>query len=287
MTIIETMLQKSKAQRLTPPPNAQVATPIPLAHAHPEPATGPPLHPYPLGIDQEAARQNRLLISGVHGEDRAAMAAYGMLRTRLLQRTRAHGWSTIGVTSPAPRDGKSLTTLNLALSIARESSSTVVLLDCDLCNPSICHLLGIAPPVELREYFLSDARDPGELFVTIGVDHLILAGNTIPVDDSAELLATPRLKELLDFIRRRVVNPFILIDLPPLLSPDDALVVAPRVDALMLVASEGSTPRAELNKALAIASGFPIAGLVLNCSTETTGKYSYDYGYRAGSLPRG
>jgi len=300
MTIIETMLQKTKAQRLAAQPATQGASPIPLghpsaiplahapmplAHAVPEPSVEP-LHPYHLGIDQEAARQNRLLISGVP-EDRGAMAAYGMLRTRLLQRTRAHNWSVIGVTSPAPRDGKSLTVVNLALSMARENTSTVVLLDCDLCNPSVCHLLGIAPPVELHEYFLDDARDPSELFVTIGVDRLILAGNTLPVDDSAELLASPRTKELLDFIRRRVPNPFILIDLPPLLSPADALVVAPRVDALLLVASEGSTPRTELNKALAIAAGFPIAGLVLNCSTEKRGKYTYDYGYRAKSLPRG
>ena len=239
-----------------------------------------------LAIDPVAARENRLLL-GMEQKDRGAMAAYGMLRTRLLHRARAKGWTTIAVTSASPQDGKSLTALNLSLSLARERNSSVVLLDCDLCNPSVCHLLGIAPPVELREYFQQKSRAPGELFVSIGIDNLLIAGNTAPTEQSAELLGSSRLEELLEFIKRSTVNPLILIDLPPIVSPDDALVVAPRVDALLIVASQEITSRADLQKALELASHFPVAGLVLNRATGVTGKYTYGYGYGAAPMPRG
>ncbi len=69
----------------------------------------------------------------------------------------------------------------------------------------------------------------------------------------------------------------ILIDLPPILVTDDALVVAPKIDAVLVVASEGSTSRSELEKALQLVSEFPVAGVVLNRASETSADYNYAY----------
>jgi protein-tyrosine kinase len=282
MTIIESALERAKALKAGRPAPHMPATPAmvnrPNRRAHDGPAPSILFQPHRVSVDPRAARENRLLVNSAVQEDRPAIAAYGMLRTRLLHRARSKGWVTIGVTSPAPQDGKSLTALNLSLSLAREQNSTVALIDLDMRNPSMCRCLGIEPPVELRDFFEQKVPTPQDLFMSIGVDNLIVAGSTTPTNLASELLASTRLEELLEFTKRSVTSPLILIDLPPLLSPDDALVVAPRVDALLLVASEGVTPIAELKRALQLMSEFPIAGLVFNRSSETSAQYAYGYG---------
>src|SRR6187200_3467011 len=77
--------------------------------------------------------QNRVLVPESDRALRATgAAAYRMLRTRLLQRCRSNNWRTIGITSPGQGAGKSLTSLNLALTIAREGNNNVFLIDLDM-----------------------------------------------------------------------------------------------------------------------------------------------------------
>jgi Mrp family chromosome partitioning ATPase len=233
----------------------------------------------PSSVNRTLCRDQRVLLHGPDDRDSAPVAAYRMLRTRLLQRTRTNKWTTIAVTSAGPNDGKTLTAINLALSMSREKSRQVVLLDMDMRKPGICRTLGVSPPRELRTCLeLGDHfRDP---FFTIDDENLLLAGSTTPTDQASELLASRHFDELLGVIKEGVVNPVVLIDLPPVLVTDDALVVAPKIDAMLVVASEGVTGRAELAKALQLLSEFPIAGLVLNRAAESTP--GYDYGYNAG-----
>jgi protein-tyrosine kinase len=290
MTIIEAALEKTKALRGSrPEPQGQSASraemnarrvndTLPLA----PPSTQ--IVGHRVSFDPERARENRVLLSSSVPTDRGVIAAYGMLRTRILHRARANGWQTVGVTSAAPQDGKSLTAVNLALSMAREKNSVVILLDLDMHNPSVCRTLGITPPTELRQFFECGVETPADLFMSIGVDNLLVAGNVSPAENSAELLASSRLEELLAYIRNSTTSPVILIDLPPVLSPEDTLVVAPRIDSLVLVASEGKTPRAELQKAGELLADFRVIGMVLNRSSETVQGYGYgyEYGYKRG-----
>jgi protein-tyrosine kinase len=291
MTIIEAALEKTKALRGTRPaphPHVQPGTPAPPYTQRPlDPGVLPTtqIHARRVPFDPHHARENRLLLSASVPEDRGMVAAYGMLRTRILHQVRSKGWHTIGVTSAAPKDGKSLTSVNLALSLAREKNSVVVLLDLDMRNPSVCRTLGITPQSELRDFFEQRIDTPEDLFMSIGIDNLLVAGSVTATQNSAELLASARLEELFTFIVGATTNPLILIDLPPVLSPDDALVVAPRIDALVLVASEGITPRADLQKASELLAGFPVAGLVLNRSSDSSQKYGYGYGYGDGQTP--
>lgn len=288
MTIIEAALEKTKSLRgMRPASPGQPAMAPSYVRRPPEPGVVPTtqIQARRVQFEPHMARENRLLLSASVAEDRGTVAAYGMLRTRILHRVRSKGWHTIGVTSAAPKDGKSLTAVNLALSLARENNSVVVLLDLDMRNPSVCRTLGITPAKELRDFFEQRIPTPDDLFMSIGIENLIIAGSLTATQNSAELLASTRLEELLQFIRSSTTNPLILIDLPPVLSPDDALVVAPRIDAIVLVASEGITPRADLQKASELLAEFPIAGLVLNRSSDASQKYGYGYGYGDGQTP--
>ncbi len=226
-----------------------------------------------------SCRRHRILLEGSAGNSKlvkrnaSALAAYRMLRTRILQRARAQSWTTIAVTSPAAGEGKSMTTLNLALSIARERNSNVFLLDLDMRNPSICRYLGVKPPHPLLDYFRGQCT-VSDTFFSIGVENLTLAGSLTGTDQSSELLSTSLLESLFAEIREHSTRPLILIDLPPVLRNDDTLVVAPRVDALLLVLAEGDSRRDAATRSIEVLHDYNIAGIVLNRSRTTmTGDY--------------
>jgi protein-tyrosine kinase len=231
-----------------------------------------------VSVDENQCRERRVLLGKSKADDTGAAAAYRMLRTRLLHRVRTKGWTTIAVTSAGQNDGKTLTAINLALSMAREKNREIVLLDLDMRNPGVCRVLGVHPPRELRAY-LEQGEHMRELFFSIGSDNLLIAGSTTPTEQASELLASPRFSELLRVVREGAVNPVVIIDLPPVLLTDDALVVAPKIDAVLLVASEGFTGRADLSKALQLLSEFDIAGVVLNRAADSTAGYEYGYDY--------
>lgn len=228
-------------------------------------------------IDLSVCRASRVLIDEAGVKDSSAVAAYRILRTRLLQRARSQQWTTIGVTSAGVGDGKSLTTLNLALSLARDRNSEVVVIDLDMRSPALCRYLGVTPPRQLLDYFEQRVRVE-EVFFSIGVEKLLLASGTVATESASELLGTACFEELKEYIARHTINPIVLIDLPPLLHTDDTLVIAPRVDAMLLVAAEGRTERAALNKALELLKDRNLAGVVLNRAIETTSPYDYGYG---------
>jgi protein-tyrosine kinase len=230
-----------------------------------------------MELDREYCRERRILTDSDAESEGSAVAAYRMLRTRLVHRARAQQWTTIAVTSAGPNDGKTLTALNLAFSMAREKSREIVLLDMDMRNPSVCRTLGVEPPRQLRDY-LEYAGGTEGMFFSVGRDNLYIAGSTIPTQQASELLASPRFDELIGDLKQGTVNPIVLIDLPPVLVTDDALVVAPRIDAILVVASEGLTSRADLQKAVSLLSEFTLAGVVLNRAVETTPGYDYGYG---------
>jgi Mrp family chromosome partitioning ATPase len=89
------------------------------------------------------------------------------------------------------------------------------------------------------------------------------------------MLAGPRLEELLAHIRRRSPDACVLVDLPPVNVTDEALLVGPRVDAFLMVVSEGKTERKDLAQALSTLSEFTVLGVVVNRSSDShTSAYS-------------
>jgi capsular exopolysaccharide synthesis family protein len=230
-----------------------------------------------IKYDARSCSDNRILVPDDVGPAKpGASDAYNMLRTRLLQRTRANGWTSIAITSPGPDEGKSVTALNLALSIARERNNSVFLLDLDIRNPSICRHLGISPKVDVVK-FLTGEVAPETIFFSIGVENLILAGSAMRVEQSSELLSSGRLEELFAYIRSMASHPLIIVDMAPVLSTADVLVVAPKVDASLLVVTQGKTRRESLARTIELLSDYTVAGVVLNKSTEVLSDYYGSY----------
>jgi protein-tyrosine kinase len=250
------------------------------------PARGPveaPLPPRPeypeLVCDREAAVRNRILLPGTPlASDGGITAAYRMIRARLQNLISTNSWRTLAITSPGPGEGKSVTALNLALSFSRDESKSVFLVDLDMRNPTVCKYLGVRPEYSVVDYFSGNCP-PQNLFFSVGTGSLAIAGNIDSSDVASELLAGDRLEHLFSYIGSVAPNSLVLIDLPPILITDEALMIAPRVDATMLVVADGQTRRDSLMRARQLLADYTFAGIVLNKSSESAGKAGYYYGY--------
>lgn len=238
---------------------------------HSAKASGPMVRLEPLSsaaISPEACEQFRVLLTESQlREYPAADASYRLLRSRLQNRLKQNNWFSLAIASPTQSDGKTITSLNLAISIAREKQKPVYLLDLDMRNPSICRFLGIGDIRPLPDYFLGLAK-PEDVLVQTSIPNLVIAGALTSAQDASELLAGPRFNELLAHIRLRSPDALVLVDLPPINLTDEALLIAPRVDALLVVVSEGLTQRKDLAQALSTIGEFTVTGVVINRSSE-------------------
>jgi Mrp family chromosome partitioning ATPase len=219
-----------------------------------------------VDFNVQTCDESRLLVPG--GDQalaRSGEASYRVLRTRILHRARANGWKAIGFTSPGPGEGKSVTVSNIALSAAREMNSNVFLVDLDLRNPSVPRYFGVKPPVDLVDFMSGNCPVEKALF-SVGINNLLVAGSGAGNSASSELVAAGRHLELFDYARSISSQPLILVDLPPVLSTDEALVVAPQLDAIFMVIGEGVTRRDGLGRAVELLAEFNFAGIILNRS---------------------
>jgi len=190
--------------------------------------------------------------------------AYKMLRTQVLQRLKENDWNVLAITSPGTGEGKTLTALNLAVSLAMEVKHTVLLVDANLRHPSLHEHLGLPGRPGLSDY-LSKDTPLSELFVhPRGIDHLTVLPGGDAMLNSAEMLNSPKMSRLVDELKTRYASRIVIFDLPPVLDAADAMAFTPYVDATLLVVEEGKTRRKEIERALDLLSGTNVLGTVLN-----------------------
>lgn len=205
-------------------------------------------------------------------ENTSAAKSYKMLRTQVLQRMLANGWNALAITSPAPGDGKTLTAINLAISLAREVNYTVLLVDLDMQNPSIHKYFGYEPTHSLDDYLFKDVPLSNVLF-NPGIDRLVVLPSNKQRAGSSEILSSKKVKAFVEEIKHRYPSRFVIFDLPPALYADDAIAFAPLVDAMLLVVAESETKKEEVRDTLDLLKGYPILGSVLNKSAESVSFY--------------
>ncbi len=208
-------------------------------------------------------------------QDESVRSAYKMLRTRALRRIRQNNWHVIGVTSASQGDGKSLTAVNLALSLAREVTLSVVLLELDLRRPTICRQFDVAPSKGLSDYLDGSAELDEVLFRPEGTERIAILPNTEVYENSSETISSPKVATLISELRGSDPGRIIICDLPPYLATDDVLAFTPLADAFLIVVSEGRTSRDVLQKGIDILQELPLLGVVLNRSEDAVTGYYY------------
>lgn len=202
---------------------------------------------------------------GVVRMDRSVLAeSFKMLRNQVLQRLRADGHKLLAVTSPRGIEGKSLTAVNLALTIAADYDTAVLLVDADLSGQGLQKMFGLEGARGLGDH-LAHGVPIAELLVNPGVARFVLlpAGQQATLN-SAELLATKAAQQLILEMKQRYPDRLIIIDLPPALDTADALAFLPQVDTTLVVVEEHTTSLQDLERMADLLAPFNLIGTVMS-----------------------
>ena len=232
---------------------------------------------------QAEVLQQQRIITGK--DDNLVREEYKILRTQILQRTKAAQHNTLLITGPLPGEGKTLTAINLAISLSHEVDKTVLLVDADLRFPSVHSYFGLPKGPGLVDYLAGDLALPNLLVHPQGFDKLVLLPGGRAVTGAAELISSPMMGNLVKELKHFYPDRYVLFDLPPVLSFTDALAFAPFVDGIILVVERGKTPREDIQKCGELFKELPIIGLVLNKVEQKDHACHYYYEHKTNEQP--
>jgi capsular exopolysaccharide synthesis family protein len=254
-----------------PPPPACVEAAVPVADdpKRMETSVQPVRVTTPLTIDG-----NGKLIAG-KDRNTASLEQYRRLAAILHEAQAERGLKSVMVTSAVPREGKTLTAINLALTFSESYGRRVLLVDGDLRRPSIDKVLGLR-----NERGLSDAiREKPSKPVVVQVTPLlsVLSSGSVAENPQAGL-SSARMRGLLDSFTTEF--DWIIVDTPPIGLVSDAQILAPLLDAIVFVIRANSTAFSLVEKAIADLGREYIIGTVLNAVDEgTIAAKGYDGNY--------
>jgi protein-tyrosine kinase len=199
---------------------------------------------------------------------------YDILRTQVLQSMSVAGWKTLGVTSPTPRCGKTVTAINLAFSIGRQQDQSVVLIDMDLQRPQVGNCLGVTADDGGLLGMLEERTDLRNITIPVRAGtQEILVVPTASTRISSELMASNAMRNLLVELRKS--DNITILDLPPILSSDDVLSVLPQIDCVMLVTAVGLSQPRDVEACMTHLQSSQLVRVVLNKAPDTHAHYYY------------
>ena len=251
------------------------------------PLQQPQIQTNPGGLGAQNTGARKVTLNGVHLESKRVIAhdvvdgrskSFDMLRTQVLQTMDMKSWQLLGVTSPSAGCGKTMISVNLALSIARQPHRSVLLVDMDLQKPSVARTLGIECEHGLVSVLEGRTRLQDAL-VNAHIGHenfLVLPCETSTLKSSA-WLASQAMTTVLQEIKRDFRAWTIIIDLPPVLTSDDVITILPQIDCALFVASAGVSTLTEIRECNKHLQSTSIVRVVLNKAADSTMTYYSRY----------
>ena len=201
---------------------------------------------------------------------------YDVLRTQVLRSMGLKGWTVLGVTSPTPGCGKTVTAINLALSIARQPDRAVVLVDLDLQKPQIASCLGLRSAAGGVLDLLAGRETLRRVAISVHVGNLrIVVLPTQASRGSSELMGSREMRAMLQDIRQTYRSHVIIVDLPPILSGDDVIAILPQIDCVLFVAAVGLSKASEVEECNRHLQSSHLVRVVVNKATDAFSNYYY------------
>jgi receptor protein-tyrosine kinase/non-specific protein-tyrosine kinase len=228
-----------------------------------------------LGVIPEAPARRSPLVTVRTPRPEPFAEGYRVLRTALpLPNGPGHG-QVLLVTSTLPEEGKSLSAVNLALTLS-STDERVLIVDADLRRPSLNTLLRARRVPGLSEVLIGMVPAADAIHQVPGSRLSLLPSGTPFQRSPADLLATHAMRRLIEELRGRYDR--VVLDTPPVGSIADALILAPLADGVLVVARSGKVTRSALNHVLErlVNAGGRVMGVVLNRARPD--KHAYDYG---------
>lgn len=285
MSLVEKALKKLQEQQREAPAASHpvIGTVTSVAAARPAvPATHPRSDKI-VKIDRAALRGAGLAPNPA--QERRLASEYRNIKRPLLgaalgrgREPRVQAGNVIMVASALPGEGKTYTSINLAMSIALERDVTVLLADADLAKPHISRTFGVSEEPGLLDVLRGDVEDVETAIIPTDVAGLSILPAGRRTETATELLASNRMEQIIGELNRRDPNRIVLFDSPPLLLTSESRVLAGLVGQIVIVVRAASTPQKAVLEALsALGEGRPV-GLVLNQREGSVHDTYYGYG---------
>lgn len=280
------------AQAAAQPP---VSVPVPAAQIPHRPK-----RPRPQSAQSQAESSKRVDIDMLGIKDRGIVTPldprtqvadeFRVIKRPLIANAKNKGAAPIAnsnlimITSALSGEGKTFTAINLAMSIAMELDSTVLLVDADVARPAVLNSLGLQPAKGLLDVLTNDSVDLGSVLLKTNVEKLTLLPSGSPHPRATELLASDAMNDLLAEMASRYSDRIIIFDSPPLLLATESHVLAAHMGQVVIVVEAEKTPHATIKDALSKIGEGPVKLMVLNKSKRDSGAGAYGYyGYGHGS----
>jgi exopolysaccharide/PEP-CTERM locus tyrosine autokinase len=233
-----------------------------------------------MTIDTRALRAEGYLPE--EGKDRLFANHYRRIKRPLIEKAMS-GKAAVGqprlimVTSALPGDGKTFTSVNLALSMALERDISVLLVDADVPKPHVSEILGLQQEPGLLDALVEDALDVESLIVQTNLQGLAILPAGRPVHGTAELLSSLRMRQIAASLCAHNPRRIVLMDSPPLLITNEGRALTKLAGQIVLVVRAGDTPRTAVQDAIGLFDEQQAGGLVLNQlqASLTDGYYGY------------
>lgn len=255
-------------------------SPAPAARFAPDEAPVAPLHrTRALAAPASSAGgdvNNKRRITVLQPESVVA-EQFRSLRSRLDALAETRRLRTLAITSALPGDGKTMAAISLAVVSAMQLGRRVLLVECDMREPTIGAALGLRVDAGLCEVLTDGAPLEQAIQRADGTALDVLAVRALPQNPS-ELLASEQMRKLVESLASRYDQ--VVIDLPPTLGLPDAKIVSGLCDGTVLVVRADVTPRAEIEVALEVLGRERVVGIVMNGAEQNAGRYG-KYGSRA------
>jgi protein-tyrosine kinase len=192
----------------------------------------------------------------------------------------AENANIIMVSSALSGDGKTFNSINLALSMALEKDTSVLLVDADVAKPNVSELFGVSDKQGLIDLIIDDKLGIADVVMRTDIPGLSLLPAGSHDDYATELLASRRMANFMEVLSQTFPDRIVIMDSPPLLATNEARVLANLVGQIALVVCAGHTPQAAVTDALESIDDSKAVNLILNRDTPGIGAMQYgNYGH--------
>ncbi len=233
--------------RLVEPPPRTPEPPVVVAAA----TSAPTLARVPAAVDAKPV--------SVRGIDPASVEQYRRLAASLHSLQGQHGVKVVMVTSSVPREGKTMTAVNLALTLSESYRRRVLLIDADMRRPSVHEFFGVPNRVGLGD----GLRAPGTTLTLVNsTEHLTILTAGRPDQNPMAGLSSERMRVVLKEAAERF--DWVVLDTPPVGMLSDASLIGSFVDGVVFVVGAGTTERQVVERAINEIGRQRIIGTVLN-----------------------